>query len=172
LHLLEDLLRRSTMSQVIYARVPDSLKEAADTYAGDRGVTLTAAVVDLLERGLAATTDERSIGQLELNLARVSAEKAQVEAELQATKTELAAVETVFQRASQPLGTCPKKGCGSDFTGYDLLAVGRCGTCGQPLGDLITPGPKGSSLNQQDYMVLLAIVGAMLGVAYFASKGK
>jgi hypothetical protein len=45
------------MTQVIYARVPEALKDAADLYANERGTTLTSAVVDLLGRGLAAFSD-------------------------------------------------------------------------------------------------------------------
>ena len=60
-------------TEVIYARVPVPLKEAADAYASQRGKTLTGAVVDLLDRGLAAVSDERSVAQLEANLAQVTA---------------------------------------------------------------------------------------------------
>ena len=37
-------------SEVIYARVPTALKEAADAYASQHGKTLTGAVADLLDR--------------------------------------------------------------------------------------------------------------------------
>ena len=40
------------MSGVIYARVPDSLKHALHAHACKRGLSLTQAVVELLEQGL------------------------------------------------------------------------------------------------------------------------
>src|SRR5680860_1060534 len=95
-------------TEVIYARVPTSLKEAADTYASQHGKTLTRAVVDLLDRGLNAVSDERSIEELTANLARMTAEKAEVDAQLQAARAQLATLETFAQRAGQKVGVCPK----------------------------------------------------------------
>src|SRR5579864_732952 len=101
------LLAFSDMSQVIYARVPDSLKSAADLYANDQGVTLTRAVTDLMERGLAAATDEPSVEELQNRLARESAEKAQLQAELQGLRAEATALTALAQRVGQTVGTCP-----------------------------------------------------------------
>ena len=70
------------MSQVLYARLPDDLKEATDVYAGERGATLTRTVVELLRRGLTAVADEPSIEALQGNLGRLRAEKEQMETEL------------------------------------------------------------------------------------------
>ena len=47
------------MSAVIYARVPDSLKQALHAHAAERGLTLTTALVGLVERGLQAIADEQ-----------------------------------------------------------------------------------------------------------------
>src|SRR6266702_4228636 len=48
------------MSQVIYARVPDSLKQALASRAHERELNLTATVVELLEQGLEASDDQRA----------------------------------------------------------------------------------------------------------------
>lgn len=157
-------------SSVIYARVPDVLKDAAEAYAGERGTTLTSAVVDLLGRGLAAVSDERSVAELEENLAGVMAEKAQLGADLQALRAELAALRSFAQPASRPVGTCPNPDCGHEITGYDLLAAGRCQACGHSLSGLIAPAERRSSLDQREYLILLGALGALLGVAYLASK--
>jgi hypothetical protein len=45
------------------------------TCASQRGGSLTKAVSELLDRGLTVESDERSIAELELNLARVTSEK-------------------------------------------------------------------------------------------------
>jgi phage tail sheath gpL-like len=155
-------------SEVIYARVPTALKEAADAYASQHGKTLTGAVADLLDRGLNAASDERSIGELETNLARVSAEKAEAEAGLQAATTKLAALNALAQRANQKVGTCPH--CGQEITGRDLLATGQCAACHQTLSDLIVPERTAPSLDQRELLVLVGALGAVLAIAYIASK--
>jgi hypothetical protein len=55
--------------------------------------------------------------------------RAEAEAGLQAGTTQLAALNALAQRAAQRVGSCP--GCGQQITGHDLLATGRCGTCGR-----------------------------------------
>jgi antitoxin component of RelBE/YafQ-DinJ toxin-antitoxin module len=160
------------MSQVIYARVPDSLKESADAYAAERGLTLTSAVVDLLHRGLAAAADAESIVDLEARTARLITEKAASESELQVARTELGTVNLLAQRANQAVGRCPEAACGQPITGYDLLAVGQCPHCGRGLSSLMAPTPSASTLDQRDFMILLGALGALVGVAILTSKGK
>jgi hypothetical protein len=160
------------MSSVIYARVPDSLRSATDLYAADNGLSLTRAVVDLLERGLVAASGERSVAALEANLARATNENAQLDADLQTTRAELGAVQAFAQRAGQTIGTCPKAGCGQPITGYDLLAIGRCASCGQSLSGLLAPGTSTSTLDQREFMMLVGALGALLAIAFLASKGK
>ena len=159
------------MSQVIYARVPATVKEAADAYAGERGVTLTGAVVDLLERGLAAVSDEHSVSELQANLARIAAEKAQAESELKTAASELAVLNTFAERASVTVGKCPNKDCREEISGYDLLGAGKCRHCGQALTSLIAPASVTSTLDQREVMVLLGALGAVLAIAYMASQG-
>lgn len=158
------------MSQVIYARVPDATKEAVDGYADERGVTLTSAVVDLLERGLGAVTDERSIAALEARVAQLDAEKTQVATQLRAAQTELGALGALSSRSHQVVGRCPK--CKQDFTGYDLLATGRCEHCGQPLSDLLLAKKAAdtSGLDANEFLLLLGALGAILAVAYIATN--
>ena len=155
-------------TEVIYARVPSALKEAADAYASEHGKTLTGAVADLLDRGLNAASDERSIGQLEASLARVKAEKAEAEAELQAATTQLAALNALAQRASRKVGDCPN--CHGQITGYDLLGTGHCQSCSQTLSGLIAPERTAPTLDQRELLVLVGALGAVLAIAYIASK--
>jgi DNA repair exonuclease SbcCD ATPase subunit len=155
-------------TEVIYARVPKDLKEAADAYASARGSTLTKAVVDLLDRGLSGSSDDRSVAELEQNLAQVRAEKAAAEAELSAAKTELSAVQSFAQRANRAVGSCPR--CGKPITGYDLLGSGECPHCSQALASLIAPTGESSTLDQRELMFLVGALGAVLGIAYLASK--
>ncbi len=157
-------------TEVVYARVPSAVKEAADAYAAQRGVTLTAAVVDLLDRGLAAVSDERSVAELERNLQLVTAEKQAAEARLQSMSTELGALRTLAQRASLPVGTCPSKSCGQPITGLDLLASGQCHSCGQALAALIALSTPTSTVDERELLLLVGALGAVLGIAYLSSK--
>lgn len=155
-------------TEVIYARVPTALKEAADTYASQHGKTLTGAVADLLDRGLNAASDEHSIEQLQTNLARVTAEKAEAQANLKAATTQLAALNALAQRASRKIGACPN--CGQQITGHDLLGAGQCQACSQTLSGLIAPEPTAPNLDQRELLVLFGALGAVLAIAYIASK--
>ena len=169
---LTDVLGSSDMSQVVYARVPDSLKEAVDLYAEQRRVTLTSSVVDLLERGLVAASDETSMTDLETKLAIASAEKAQVEANLTGAQNELGTLRAFAQRSLQPIGSCPNRTCGQPIRGYDLLALGHCPQCRQPLSGLLAPR-KPNSLNEREVGVLLGALGGALmavGAAVFGSS--
>lgn len=168
------------MSQVIYARVPDLLKEAVDGYAEGRGTTLTSAVVDLLERGLVSTSDAPSVADLELKLAATSAQKAEAEASLRSARLELQALQSLAGRAGQTLGQCPRADCAHPITGFDLLVTGHCASCGQALTNLLKlkspqteedpdqPHPGGVS--ERDFLLLLGALGVVVGVAYLASK--
>jgi hypothetical protein len=154
-------------TEVIYARVPTALKEAADAYAAENGKTLAGAVAGLLDRGLKAMAGDESANELGASLARVTAEKVQVDAELRSAQTQLATLSTFAERASLTVGTCPK--CHRPITGHDLLAAGQCPHCHQPLSSLIVP-EKSSTLDQRELLLLVGALGAVLAVAYLAAK--
>lgn len=107
---------------------------------------------------------------MEANLARVTSEKAHVEADLHAARTELVALNAFAHRASVGVGTCPNVTCGQPITGYDLLGMGQCRHCGQALTSLVAPSAPSSTLDQREVMILLGALGAVLGMAYLASK--
>jgi hypothetical protein len=155
---------------VIYARVPDTLKSAADQYAQQRGTTLTSAVVDLLERGITAVSDAPSVTVLEAALAEARAARVQAEGDLKAARAELSAFTAFAQRARRPVGTCPNARCARPINGYDLFGDGSCRGCGQALSNLIVPATIGSSLDQREVLMLLGALAAVLAVAYMASK--
>jgi hypothetical protein len=169
------------MSQVIYARVEESLKEAVEAYRSDRGFTLTAAAVDLLERGLAAASDEASVRELTESLATASAERDAAVSELRSANGELGALRALAARAGHQLGTCPKTECSSPITGYDLLATGRCPVCDTALPDVLRPETSESAqidrdltirggVDDRELLLLLGAIGAVVGVAYLASR--
>lgn len=165
-----DALVFSNMSQVIYARVPDGLKEAADAYAADGGVTLTAAVVDLLSRGLAAAGDEQSVADLQLSLAETRTENAELRGKLEAADAELRTLEVLGERTRRIMGTCPNDACYHPVTAYELLAVGRCDQCGQNLPNPLAPAGAVNGPDERELLLLLGTIGALVGAAWFAGR--
>jgi hypothetical protein len=157
-------------SSVIYARVPDVLKEAADAYANARGGSLTKAVAELLDRGLTAVSDEHSLGDLEARLERLTTENARLVSEVQTARAELLALTTLSQRANTSVGTCPNPQCGQPITGYDLLGTGQCRHCANGLTSLVAPAGSTPTLDQRQVMMLLGALGAVLGIAYLAKR--
>ena len=71
------------MSQTIYARVPEQVKEATDSYAATSGLTLAGAVSDLLDRGLQAVSDASSVSELRQTVSDIRAEVEKLQEELQ-----------------------------------------------------------------------------------------
>jgi hypothetical protein len=154
------------MAQVIYARVPEEVKSDVEDYAGRQGVTLSSAAVDLLQRGLAAATDERSIANLEAKLVKASGENVTLAANLQVATNELGALRSFAERATATkVGTCPS--CNAPITGLDLLGRGICETCQSSLLQLLAPKTPAPQTLLDDRAVG-ALVGA-LGVVLIAA---
>jgi hypothetical protein len=160
------------MSQTIYARVPDQVKAATDAYASSAGMTLANAVAELLDRGLQAAHDFKSVDELERRVALMSGE---LNALRRREQTMASAYEALAQRTSQPVGTCP--GCHGVISGRDLLVFGRCPNteCGASLTPLLdTLSDRTSSkgaLNDGDFKLLLGALGFALGIALISQAG-
>jgi hypothetical protein len=158
------------MSQTIYARVPDAIKDAAEAHAVANSVTLASAVSELLDRGLQAVADERSIAELERRAAELTVE---VEALRQRDQAVSSAYQALAQRIAQPVGACSR--CGGPVTGHDLLVVGRCPKpdCSASLSELLSRPPstvaesKGG-LDDGEFKMLLGALGLALGIAYLS----
>lgn len=159
---------------VIYARIPAGLKEAVDSYAQERSVTLTAAVTDLLERGLQAVSDAASVSELQsrvvaldrdLGVARI--ELAESNAALSSLRAREQEFRTLAQRADQPVGSCPY--CRKPILGTDVLLTQRCPQCGRGLSSVLL-NPKMTGFDQTELLVLLGALGIIVGAAYVQSK--
>src|SRR5213080_3148656 len=61
-------------TDVIYARVPSELKQAAEDHAAAKGFTLTAAVAELLGLGIEAIQNARSVRALQARVATLEHE--------------------------------------------------------------------------------------------------
>jgi hypothetical protein len=167
------------MSAVLYARVPDSLKQALHRHAAERGLTLTHAVVELVERGLAAISGEQSVSELEAKLAAASSELDQTRARLEEAELRVQAARereqltahtysALAERARQTLGSCPQ--CREPVRGSDLLVAGRCPNCGKALTSLLLPAPR-ANFAGDEYLALVGALGVLVGLA-LASSGE
>jgi hypothetical protein len=156
------------MSQTIYARVPDHVKEATDEYASTTGVTLANAVAELLERGLQATSDAESIARLELTATVLRNE---LDTLRQREENMRSAYQALAQRMMQPVGVCPE--CSASFSGKDLLISGRCPNpdCGASLTPLLAPSQTKSAFNDGELKVLFGALGVALGIAVLTQGG-
>ncbi len=161
------------MSAVVYARVPDSLKQALQAHRSARGLTLNRAVVDLLEQGLQAIADEKPVAELERRLAASRSELERARARLTEAELRLHAAREREQltahtytalaaRARQELASCPR--CREPVAGADLLVSGRCPNCGKALTSLLTPAPR-AGLESTEYLALLGALGVLVGLA-------
>ncbi len=146
----------------IYARVPVTLKEAADDYAEQRGMSLASAVSDLIGRGLEAAENEPSIRALE--------------ARAQEAEEARSAARTMTERLQQVLGKC---GCNQPLTGNDLLVTGLCPNCKRGVSGLIaadapaTAATPAATVNRSELAPFMAGVGVALAVILIAySSGK
>jgi antitoxin component of RelBE/YafQ-DinJ toxin-antitoxin module len=139
----------------IYARVPVAVKEAADEYAEQRGLSLASAVADLLGRGLEAAENELSIRALETRAQE--AEEAR------------SATRAMAERLEQVLGEC---GCGRELTGNDLLVTGHCPKCKRGLSGLLAgaAAPTSATVNTTELAPLMAAIGVALAVILITYK--
>jgi len=167
------------VSTVVYARVPDSLKQALAVRARERGLSLTAAVVALLERGLDATEDERareregelaaSAGELERTRARLAEAQATLALAREREQLTASSFRALAERARGELASCPQ--CGKPVRGSDLLVSGHCPQCVTPLTALLLPRPQTGAPDRDAYLALLGALGGLVGLALASTSG-
>ena len=166
---------------MVYARVPDSLKQALQAHASERGLTLTQAVVELVEHGLEAIADEQSVPGLEAKLALSTSELEKTRGRLKEAELRLQAAREREQltartytalaaRARQQLASCPR--CRAPVRGSDLLVSGHCpnSNCDTALTSLLTPTPK-AGLDPNEYLALLGALGVLVGALATSGAG-
>ena len=162
-----------TVSAVVYARVPDALKQALAAHAHERGLSLTRAVVELVERGLEAIAAEQSVPELERKLAASISELEKTRARLRHAELSLQAARgpekttartdtALAARARHEVASCPN--CRQPLCGSDLLVSGRCPNCDKALTSLLVPTRIGD-LVQNEYPAPLGALGVLAGLA-------
>jgi hypothetical protein len=168
------MVAETTSPPVVYARVPISLKADLDAYARRNSLTLTAAVIELLEGGLKAVVEGASVSVLEsrvttldreLGAARIAL--AESNAELSSLRAREQEFHTLAQRADQPVGSCPF--CKTPVLGTDVLLSQRCPHCNRGLSTVLF-NPQMKGLDQTELLILLGTLGIIVGAAYLQSK--
>jgi hypothetical protein len=162
------------VSAVVYTRLPDALKQALQARARERDLSLNATVLELVERGLEASADQRSSEGLERQLAACASELKQTrarlaEAELRlqaASEREVTSARTqraLAERARHELASCPQ--CRQPVRGSDLLVSGHCPNCSKAITTLLSPRPQLGAPDRDEYLALLGALGGLVGLA-------
>lgn len=167
-----------TTTPILYVRIPPALKRQLETYKNARAETLTAAVTDLLGRGLASVANAASVEELEVKasgfeqeLALTRIQLAEANAALRALSGREQELKTLGERAELPVGSCPF--CHREVRGSDVLLTQRCPNpnCGRGLTSLLLGGGASSKdLDRTELLVLLGALGIIVGAAYLQSK--
>ncbi len=162
------------MGEVLFGRVPPALKEALTARARERGLSLNAALVELLERGLEEGAEDGARAALETSLAASARALEQVRAALAAAERRLAqeaeraeltqgTLRALAERAQSELGQCPR--CRKPVRGSDYLVGGRCPHCGKALTAFLTPRPQVGAPETPEYLALLGALGGLVALA-------
>jgi hypothetical protein len=167
------------VSTVVYARVPDALKQALAARARERGLSLTAALVALLERSLDASEEERareregelaaSAAELERTRARLAEAEAALALAREREQLTASTYRALAERARGELASCPQ--CRKPLRGYDLLVSGHCASCKRALTTLLTPRAQLGAPDKDEYLALLGALGGLVGLALAQTSG-
>ena len=167
------------MSTVVYLRVPDSLKQALAARARERDLSLTAAVVALLERGLDVSEEERareregelaaSASELERTRARLAEAELRLQAAREREQITASSFRALAERARGELASCPQ--CQKPLRGYDLFVSGHCPQCARPITALLLPRRQTGAPDPDAYLALLGALGGLVGLALASTSG-
>jgi len=158
-------------SEALFVRIPHELREALDTHAGEKGMSLGTAVADLLTRGLEGAGAEQSIRALEQSLADAKTTLAERDEQVKGAAASVAAADAreksmrdlAEQLEAASIGQCSVAGCGASFNAVDLVVRRRC-----PKRHALTPvlegAVKASGLNSTDALIALAAIGLLIGL--------
>lgn len=149
------------VTDVLYARAQPDLKAAVDAFAEGRGLSMNAAIVDLVTRGLAAVQSEDATRTA---LEKLESEKAKLTKQLAAQQSQSQNLQAFVEQAKGPAGVCPNRPCATSVTGLDLLR-GRCPACGAALSSL----PTTSKPLDGQLLLLIGAVGLLAGAAVWAT---
>ena len=144
------------MTAVVYTRVPETLKQALDSYAGEQGISVNAATIGLIEHGL---EHDQTQDELERQRTRLTQTEQALQTARTREQTSRRLHRSLAEKAAQPIGSCPH--CRKPITGYDLLATSSCPHCQKPLSSYLPPAPR-PWLDQPGYLTLIGALSLLL----------
>jgi hypothetical protein len=155
------------------------LKQALAARAREGGLSLTAAAVALLERGLDTSGEERareredelaaSARELEQTRARLAGAEAALALAREREQMIASTFRALAERARGELASCPQ--CSHPLRGSDLLMSGHCPGCKRAITSLLSPRPQRGSPDKEEYLALLGALGGLVGLALASSRG-
>ena len=136
----------------------------------ERGLSLTQALVQLLEGAFQTIADAQSVGELERQLQAASSELADTRGQLKEAQLGLQAARereqtrariarAFAERARHRLAACPR--CRHPLNGSDLLGRGRRANCDTALTAMIVP-TRLVDLDHNDYLAFLGALGLLV----------
>lgn len=151
-------------NSAVYFRADDDLRDALSAFRQEKGLTLSAAVIQLLEIGLEAHSDGPSIADLQHQALELQAQLAKRETDLATTRGELQQLRFAYRSLEEHLrraniGVCPT--CHAATSGYEVVVARQCAACNGALS--MAPTGRDSA----DLLWLVAAIGVAL-LAYAA----
>jgi hypothetical protein len=118
-------------TESLYLRTSSALREDAQQFGEDRGLTLSSALAVLVERGLEAVTDETSVATLERRVQVLSTDLAVLSERDRNWRAIFNSLQAQLQ--TLPVGRCPA--CQQAVTAHDQFLARRCPwpDCREPL---------------------------------------
>ena len=148
-------------TESLYLRTSTSLRDEAERYGEERGLTLSSALAVLVERGLQAVSDETSVVKIERRAQELSKEVAVLHERDNAWRTMFESLQG--QLKTLAVGRCPY--CRQLVTAFDQFLAHQCpwSTCAQPLHQVL-PLPKPEEVPPAVAGLLGALGGFLVGV--------
>lgn len=163
-------------SESLYFRATGELRQAVDEYSAGQGITLSAALGGLVERGIEAVTNEESVRRIQAELEQRREELASLRLKLAQAEGQAKALQErdvkwqVFHKSieqqlrSAPGGQC--RHCHQQMSAYDLVIAKKCTKCGKSVNEL----PQSPEVS--GWVALIAGIGILLAVAASQKPGQ
>jgi hypothetical protein len=167
---------RGMRSESLYFRATNELRQAVDEYSAGQGITLSASLGRLVERGLEAVANEDSVQRIQTELEQRREELAAARLTLAQAEGQVRVLQErdmkwqVFHKSieqqlkSAPGGKC--KHCHQPMSAFDLVIAKTCAKCGKSVNEpAALPDASG-------WVALIAGIGILLAVSASQKPGQ
>jgi hypothetical protein len=163
-------------SESLYFRATGELRQAVDEYSANQGVTLSAALGALVERGLEAVSNEESVRRIQAELEQRRGELAGAQLKLAQAEGQVNLLQErdvkwqLFHKSIEqqlraaPGGQC--KHCRQQMSAYDVVIAKKCGKCAKSVNE------PSQSPEVSGWVALIAGIGILLAMAGSQKPGQ